>query len=76
MAGANVGLGVTGLTTFKRDINDAKATVQAFDEALKLNEKQADSSTLYVQNKIELMKQQIEAQTEVIQRTQDRKSVV
>ena len=71
MAGANVGLGVTGLTTFKRDINDAKETVKAFDEALKLNEKQADTSTLYVQNKIELMKQQIEAQTEVIQRTQE-----
>lgn len=71
MAGANVGLGVTGLSTFKRDINDAKETVKAFDEALKLNEKQADTSTLYVQNKIELMKQQIEAQTEVIQRTQE-----
>ncbi len=70
MAGANVNLGVSGLAAFKRNINDAKATVNAFDEALKLNEKQADTSSLYLENKIALMKQQIEAQTEVVKQTQ------
>lgn len=66
MAGANVNLGVSGIADFKRNIKDAKATVDAFSEALKLNEKQAETSSLYVDNKIALMKQQIEAQTQVV----------
>lgn len=73
MAGVNVKMGVSGVSEFKRAMNDAKAAVKTFDDELKLNEAQlklTGNQELYMSNKVKLLKDQIEAQKKVCQQAE------
>lgn len=70
MAGVNVKMGVSGVSEFKRAMNDAKAAVKTFDDELKLNEAQlklTGNQELYMSNRVKILKDQIEAQKKVCQ---------
>ena len=69
--GVSVKMGVTGVSAFKRDINDAKATVAAMTAALKLNESQmklTGNAESGMRTKADLLKQAIKAQTEIVEK--------
>ena len=70
MADVSVSMGVTGIGEFKSAMNDAAASVKALDAQLKMEEAQLKSTgdkETYLQNKMSILKQQIEAQTKVVQ---------
>lgn len=70
MAGVNVKMGVSGVSEFKRGMNDAKSAVKTFDEELKLNAAQLKlngNQELYMSNQAKILKDQIEAQKKVVQ---------
>ena len=73
MAGINVKMGVSGVSDFKRNINEAKSAVKTFDDELKLNEAQlklTGNQELYAANKAKILKEQIEAQKKVCQQAE------
>ena len=70
MAGVTVKMGVTGVSEFKKGMQDAKASVKTFDEALKVNEAQLKlngDQEQYLANKAAILKDQINAQKQVVQ---------
>lgn len=73
MAGVNVKMGVSGVSAFKKGINESKQAVKTFDEALKLNEAQlkatGDAET-YLENKSKLLGQQMKAQQQVVKQAE------
>lgn len=69
MAGVNVKMGVTGVSDFKRNLGNAQSAVKALNEALKANESQLKlngNQELYMSNKVQILKDMIEAQTKVV----------
>ena len=74
MAGVSVKMGVSGVTEFKRGMNDAKESVKALNEALKLNEAQLKlngNEETYLQNKVKLLNDRIKAQEQVVKNAQN-----
>ena len=69
----NVKLGVSGVAQFKSAMKDSQAAVRTLDAELKKNEQQyrltGDAQT-YMQQKSDLLKQQIEAQREVVRQAE------
>ena len=68
MPSANVKLGVE-YAQFKRGMNEANESVKTLTTALKANESQLEltgDKELYLKNKVELLKQQIEAQKQAV----------
>ena len=69
----NVKLGVSGVAQFKSAMKDSQAAVRTLDAELKKNEQQyrltGDAQT-YMQQKSDLLKQQIEAQKEVVRQAE------
>lgn len=69
----NVKLGVSGVSQFKSAMKDSQAAVRTLDAELKKNEQQyrltGDAQT-YMQQKSDLLKQQIEAQKEVVRQAE------
>lgn len=69
----NVKMGVSGVAQFKSSMKDAQASVRTLDAELKKNEQQfrltGDAET-YMQQKSELLKQQIEQQREVVRQAE------
>ena len=62
-------MGVTGLSEYKRSMNEAAESVKTLDAALKLNEEELKlngNQEQYMANKAELLKQKIEAQQKVV----------
>ena len=73
MAGVNVNMGVSGVSEFKKGMNDAKSSVKALEEELKLNEsalRMNGDAEQYLKNKAELLQEQIRKQTEVCKNAQ------
>ena len=73
MAGVSVKMGVTGVSEFKRGMNEAKESVKTLNEALKLNENQLKlngNQEIYLANKVQLLKDKIAAQTEVVKQAE------
>lgn len=69
MAGVTLKMGVTGVADFKRGLRDAEAAVNSLNESLKLNESQLKlngNQELYFSNKVQILKDKIDAQTEVV----------
>lgn len=69
MAGVTLKMGVTGVADFKRGLKDAEAAVNSLNESLKLNESQLKlngNQELYFSNKVQILKDKIDAQTEVV----------
>ena len=69
MAGVDVKLGVSGLDNFKKNLNDAKAAVSAWDAALGLNKatlKNLGDQEAYANTQAYLLTQQIESQKSVV----------
>jgi hypothetical protein len=63
-------MSVTGLSEYKKAMNDAKAAVKTLDAELKLNEAQYKANgdaEQYMTNKSALLKNQIDQQTKVVQ---------
>ena len=63
--GVNVKMGVTGVSEFKRSMQDAQSAVKALDAQLKLNESQLKlngNAELYATNKVALLNEKIKAQ--------------
>lgn len=68
-ADINTSMGVTGLSEYKRAMGEAKESVKTLDAQLKLNEEQLKANgnaELYMANKAELLKKQIEEQKKVV----------
>ena len=62
-------MGVSGLSEYKKAMNEAKESVKTLDAELKLNEEQLKlngNAELYMANKAQLLKDQIEAQKQVV----------
>ena len=62
-------MSVTGLSEYKKSMNEAKEAVKTLDSELKLNEQQLKlngNQEQYMANKAELLKKQIEEQTKVV----------
>jgi len=73
MAGVNVKMGVSGLAGFKRDMNDAAASVKALEKALQLNEsalKMNGDEEQYLLNKTDLLRTAMEKQVDVMHAAQ------
>ena len=63
MADITTKMSVTGLSGYKRSMNEAKESVKTLDEVLKLNEEQlklTGDQEQYMANKVKLLKQRIE----------------
>ena len=70
MADISTRMSVTGLSEYKKAMNDAKAAVKTLDAELKLNEAQYKANgdaEQYMANKAGLLKTQIDQQTKVVQ---------
>ena len=70
MAGANVKIGVSGVSQFKQGINEAKQAVKTFDAQLALCEKQFKATgdqESYLAMKSELLKGKLEAQKTTVE---------
>lgn len=69
----NIKMGVSGVAQFKSAMKDSQAAVRTLDAELKKNEQQyrltGDAET-YMQQKSELLKQQIEQQREVVRQAE------
>lgn len=73
MAGANIKIGVTGVSEFKQDINKVKQSVQTLNSALELNEKQfkaTGNAEEYLKTKAELLKTKIDQQNSIIEKAE------
>lgn len=71
--GVNVKMGVSGVQQFKQGMKESQAAVKTLDQALKLNEQQLKSTgdaELYLQNKTQILQDQIAKQTEVVKQSQ------
>jgi len=69
MADITTKMSVTGLSEYKRAMNDAKESVKTLDSELKLNEEQLKlngNAEMYMSNKLALLKKQIEEQKKVV----------
>ena len=69
MAGVNVKMGVSGVAQFKQGMKESESAVKTLNAALKLNEAQFQATgdkELYMQNKTQLLTEQIEKQKEVV----------
>lgn len=69
MAGVNVKMNVTGVSQFKRSMNDAKNAVKTLDAQMALNEKQfkaTGDAESYMQQKTELLQKKLEEQKSVV----------
>lgn len=69
MANANVNINVTGVSQFKRSMNEAKAAVKTLDAQMALNEKQfkaTGDAEAYMQQKTELLQKKLEEQKSVV----------
>lgn len=67
--GVNVKMGVSGIQQFKQGMKDSENAVKTLNEALKLNEAQLKATgdqELYLQNKTQILKDQISKQTEAV----------
>lgn len=67
--GVNVKMGVSGVAQFKKGMKESQAAVKTLEAALKLNEtamKDNANQEQYLQNKTELLTQQLEAQKNVV----------
>ena len=72
MAGVNVKMGVSGVQQFKQGIKESQAAVKTLDAELKLNEqrlKTNGASQQYMETKVKLLKEQIEKQTLVVNKS-------
>ena len=70
MAGVNVKMGVSGVAQFKQGMRESESAVKTLNAALKLNEAQFQATgdkELYMQNKTQLLTEQIEKQKQVVQ---------
>ena len=73
MAGVSVQMGVSGVSAFKKGINESKAAVKTFDEALKMNEAQLKATgdaEVYLENKSKILAQQMKAQQQVVKQAE------
>ena len=72
-SGVNVKMGVTGISQFKQNIQQAKTSLKTLDEQLKLNEKEfkanGDAQT-YMETKAKLLQEKMAEQKTVIQNAQ------
>ena len=71
--GVSVKMGVTGVKEFKKGIADAEASIKAMDQALKLNEAQLKlngDAEIAFKNKVQILKDQIVQQTEIVRKAQ------
>ena len=67
--GVNVKMGVSGVQQFKQGMKESESAVKTLNEALKLNEAQLKATgdqELYLQNKTQILKDQIAKQTEAV----------
>ena len=77
MAGVNAGVNVkltADVGSFKKDIQSATSTVKTLDAQLKANESQLKATgdaEVYMSNKVGLLKQQLNAQKQVVAATND-----
>ena len=73
-SGVNVKMGVSGVAQFKQGMKESQAAVKNLDQQLKLNEQQlklnGDAET-YLQNKSQLLEEQIRKQQEVVRNAED-----
>jgi len=70
MAGVNVKMGVSGVAQFKQGMRESESAVKTLNAALKLNEAQFQATgdkELYMQNKTQILTEQIEKQKSVVQ---------
>ena len=71
--GVNVKMGVSGVQQFKQGMKESQAAVKTLDQALKLNEQQLKSTgdaELYLQNKTQILQDQIRKQTDVVKQSE------
>ena len=72
-SGVNVKMGVSGVAQFKQGMKESQAAVKNLDQQLKLNEQQlklnGDAET-YLQNKSQLLEEQIRKQQEVVRQAE------
>lgn len=71
--GVNVKMGVSGVQQFKQGMKESQQAVKTLDQALKLNEQQLKSTgdaELYLQNKTQILQDQIEKQTQVVKQSE------
>lgn len=74
MADISVKMGVTGLSTFKSGMNQAKESVKTLDAELKLNAeryKASGDAETYMANKTKILQQQIKEQEKVVKNAKD-----
>ena len=66
-------MGISGVQAFKQGLKESQAAVKTLEQQLKLNEQQLKSTgdaEVYLHNKTEMLKQQIEKQTDVVRQSQ------
>lgn len=71
--GVNVKMGVSGVQQFKQGMKESQSAVKTLDQALKLNEQQLKSTgdaELYLQNKTQILQDQIRKQTDVVKQSE------
>lgn len=71
--GVNVKMGVSGVQQFKQGMKESQQAVKTLDQALKLNEQQLKSTgdaELYLQNKTQILQDQIAKQTDVVKQSE------